>query len=385
MRILISLYYYTPYISGLTIYAERLATALSQLGHTVTVLTSQYDSELPSEEWSAGVRIVRVPVAMRISKGVIMPTLGRLATKLIHEHDVFNIHLPNVDAPGLTIRGHLAKRPVILTYQCDLQLPRGPFNGVVNQAVFTAHYVAGRLADKIVTSTQDYASHSRLLSRFEDKLLVIPPPVVMPLPRNTDIALFKSEVQSEDRVVIGMAARLAAEKGVEHLVEAMPPLLERFPNAKVLFVGVYENVLGEQDYWQRLRGPISELGSSWKFLGPIEQSMMPAFYAACDVLTVPSLNSTEAFGLAQVEAMMCGTPVVASDLPGVRQPIKMTGMGEIVKPGSTTQLLDALTKVLLNHESYVRPRNEIEKYFDPKQTVHSYLALFGREIAKRAI
>ena len=69
MRILLALYYYRPHMSGLTIYVERLAVTLARCGHTVTVLATQHDAKLPREEWSDGVRIVRVPVALRINKG----------------------------------------------------------------------------------------------------------------------------------------------------------------------------------------------------------------------------------------------------------------------------------------------------------------------------
>jgi hypothetical protein len=68
---------------------------------------------------------------------------------------------------------------------------------------------------------------------------------------------------------------------------------------------------------------------------------MPAFFAACDVVVVPSLNSTETFGLVQVEAMLCGTPSIASDLPGVRRPPRMTGMGEVVPIGDSSALAEA--------------------------------------------
>ena len=54
---------------------------------------------------------------------------------------------------------------------------------------------------------------------------------------------------------------------------------------------------------------------------------MGSFYTCIDVLVVPSINSTEAFGLVQVEAMMMGVPVVASDLPGVRVPVQKQGWG----------------------------------------------------------
>ena len=384
MRILLALYYYRPHMSGLTIYVERLAAALARRGHTVTVLATQHEPTLPREEWSDGVRIVRVPVTLRISKGVIAPALGSTASRLLREHDVLSIHLPNVDAAGLTIRGHRQNKPVILTYHCDLMLPRSPVSRLLEQAIFLAHYAGARLADKIVAYTRDYATHSRLLSRFADKLVVIPPPVVMPAPSAAEVAAFKAEVGAGERPVIGMAARFATEKGVEYLVQAMPRLLKRFPHAKVLFAGPYGNVLGEEAYWQRLQEPIAKLGSRWQFLGQLDQRRIAVFYGACDVLVVPSLNSTESFGLVQVEAMLCGTPAVASNLPGVRQSIKMTGMGEVVEPGSATALYTGLEQVLARPERYTRPRSEIEALFDLERTTDSYLELFEREIARRS-
>jgi len=105
MKILIVLTYYRPHTSGLTIYAERLAKALVNRGHTVTVLTSQFDKSLPRNEILDGLKIVRVPVLFRLSKGVIMPAFGYLATKLVLEHDVIQLHLPQFDAAGVALRG----------------------------------------------------------------------------------------------------------------------------------------------------------------------------------------------------------------------------------------------------------------------------------------
>src|SRR5512138_3865394 len=70
MKILTVLTYYRPHTSGLTIYAERLARAFARRGHQVTVMTTQFDPSLLLEETLGGVRIVRVPVAARVSKGV---------------------------------------------------------------------------------------------------------------------------------------------------------------------------------------------------------------------------------------------------------------------------------------------------------------------------
>src|SRR5688572_19663264 len=107
MKVLVALTYYRPHVSGLTIYVERLAKTLAARGHVVTVLTAHFDAKLPHEEVIDGVRVIRVPVAFRVSKGVIMPTYGQWATRLVREHDVLSVHLPQFDAWGLALRARL--------------------------------------------------------------------------------------------------------------------------------------------------------------------------------------------------------------------------------------------------------------------------------------
>jgi len=382
VKVLFVLTYYYPHVSGLTIYVQRLATTLARRGHQVTVLTSRYNRALSAQEIVDGVQIVRAPVLFRVSKGVIMPTFPWLAWRLIRCHQVVSVHLPQFEASLLGLLGRLAHRPVILTYHCDLQLPRGWFNRIVDRVVFVSNYLAGHLAQATVAYTQDYARHSRFLSCFPDKVQVIPPPVIMPPPDPAAIAAFRAAHDLADRPVVGMAARLAAEKGVEVLLEAMPRLLAAFPRLKVLFAGQYEHVLGEEAYYRRLRPLIERLEPEhWEFLGVLTQGQMPAFFAACDVLVVPSLNSTESFGLVQVEAMLCGTPTVASDLPGVRQPPRLTGMGEVVPVGDPAALAEAILRILHRPEEYIRPRPLIEETFSLERTVSGYEALFEALLA----
>ncbi len=377
MNVLLVLTYYHPHVSGLTIYVQRLATALAERGHQVTVLTSRYDPALPAEEEIDGVRVVRAPVLFRLSKGVIMPSFPLLAWRLIREHDMVSVHLPQLEASLLGLLGRLAGRPVVLTYHCDLQLPRGWFNRIVDKVVFISNYLAGHLAEAAVAYTQDFAEHSHFLSRFLSKVQVIPPPVIMPVPEPEAAEAFRAAHDLVDRPVVGMAARLATEKGVEVLIEAVPRLLEVLPRLKVLFAGQYKDVMGEEAYYQRLMPMIEQLGAEhWEFLGMLTQAQMPAFFAACDVLVVPSLNSTESFGLVQVEAMLCGTPSIASNLPGVRQPPRMTGMGEVTPIGDSEALAEAILRILEHPEDYVQPRGLIEDTFSLGRTVSGYEALF---------
>ena len=386
MRVLIVLTYYRPHTSGLTIYAERLARGLARQGHEVTILTAHYNRDLPRQETLDGVHIVRVPVLFRISKGVIMPTFGFLAWKLVAQADVVSLHLPQFDAAGVALRGRLLKKPTVLTYHCDLQLPSGWFNWIVNNVVNMMNALAGTFAHRVVAYTQDFADHSPFLSRFGEKLQVITPPVELPPMTASGIAAF-ARMHNPQRAhpVIGMAARMAAEKGVEVLLDAFPRILERYPNARILFAGQYRNVLAEEAYASKLAPQIRryEDMDKWKFLDVLDPIQMAAFYPNLDVLVVPSLNSTESFGLVQVEAMLSGVPCVASDLPGVRQPIQQTGMGEVAPIGDADGLAQAILQVLDQRDAYIRPREEIAERFSPERTVAEYEALF--EQVQRAL
>lgn len=349
MRILTVLTYYRPHTSGLTIYAERLAKALAARGHEVTVLTSQFEPDLPLEERADGLRIRRVPVALRVSKGVLMPSFGRIASEEIKQHDVLLLHLPQFDAAGLALRGRLWKKPTVFIYHSDLTLPPGLFNWLVGGVVGLMNFLAGLFTHKISSYTQDFASHSPLLRRFVDKVRIIPPAVELPAAAPAAVrALATAHNPGGKRPVIAMATRLAAEKGVELLLDALPRVFEQYPEAMVWFAGQYQDVMGEEAYFESLRPRIQALQAEgrWAFLGTLTLEQMAAFYPNIDVLVVPSTNSTETFGFVQVEAMMNGKPVVASNLPGVRQPVALTGMGRVSPVGDAAALAENLLAVL---------------------------------------
>jgi glycosyltransferase involved in cell wall biosynthesis len=273
----------------------------------------------------------------------------------------------------------LLKKPTILTYHCDLQLSPGWFNWIVNRVVDVMNTLSGKFAHRVVAYTQDFADNSPFLSRLRDKLHVITPPVELPPMTPSGIAAFaKMHNSQRAHPVIGMAARMASEKGVEVLLNAFPCILEHYPNARILFAGQYRNVLAEEAYARKL-GPLIrryEDMDKWEFLDVLDPVQMAAFYPNLDLLVVPSLNSTESFGLVQVEAMLCGVPCVASDLPGVRQPIQQTGMGEIAPIGDADGLARAMLQVLDHRDAYIRPREEIAERFSPECTVAEYEALF---------
>jgi len=380
MRILVVLTYYSPNISGLTIYTERLAKAWARRGHLVTVLTSHYDRSTPADEVKDGVRIVRVPVLFRISKGVIMPAIGAIATRLVLENDVIQLHLPQFDAAGVALRGRLLKKPTVITYHCDLRMPPGLLAWSANQAIRVMNNLAALSCHRIVTYTRDYAENSPYANRYMHKVHVIPPPVELPGATPDEIAGFAKAHNPQNRhPVIGMVSRFATEKGVEVMLNALPHILDVFPDAQVQFAGPYQNIIGEEKYFKRLSPIIQDYQQRghWQYLGPLSAKQLSTFYPNIDLLVLPSLNSTEAFGLVQIEAMMNGVPCVASNLPGVRQPVLQHEMGKIIPIGDAPALAEAAISILKDPAAFRRDPGPITERYLPDTIAAKYENLFA--------
>ncbi|HEX7587136.1 MAG TPA: glycosyltransferase family 4 protein [Anaerolineae bacterium] len=377
MKILIVLTYYRPHISGLTIYVERLARALVERGHRVTVLTSHYEKHLPAREVLDGVTVLRHPVLFRLSKGSIMPGFLSRAWMLMRQNDIVSVQLPQAEGGLLAFIGRsLTRKPVVLTYHSDLQLPPGLINRVIDRLVFLSNATAAVFANRIAAYTDDFARHSPYLSRFSGKIVVIPPPILIDPPDPQAVAALKQRYHTNGHAVVGFAARFAEEKGISYLLGSIPLVREKIPQVKYLLAGQYKNVVGE-NVWERLQPQVQQYRDYLEFLGQVPVQEMGNFFGACDVLTVPSINSTETFGLVQVEAMLSGCPVVATNLPGVREPIRMTGMGQVVPIKDTRALADAIVHVLQNRAQYIRPRQEVAEMFAIEKTVAAYEKLFG--------
>jgi glycosyltransferase involved in cell wall biosynthesis len=244
--------------------------------------------------------------------------------------------------------------------------------------------LAGRLSDAVIAYTQDFADHSPFLTRFRDKVVVIPPPVELPSTPPESVQAFAEHLNLNSHRVIGFVARLATEKGVEVLLMALPQVLEQYPQTRVLFAGQYQNVLGEEAYARRLAPMLQRYADKWDFLGILSPEELATFYPNCDLVVLPSLNSTETFGLVQVEAMLCGTPSIASNLPGVRQPVAQTGMGKVVPIGDSDALAEAIVEIFRNRSSYVRPREEIVARFSTYRTADGYERLFEELLGKKS-
>lgn len=384
MRILIGLTYYRPHYSGLTIYTERLARGLAQLGHQVTVLTSRFHPDLAAQEQVDGVRIVRPDVRFHVSKGVIMPSLPLWAYRLLRETDLVNLHMPQMDAAYVSWMARASGHPVVMTYHCDLKLPKGVVHWAANQGSHLFSHVTAAASNVIVTNTRDYAENSKFLRRYLRKMHFIPPPIEVPEIREESVRAFQQKYDIHpDQRIIGVNARLASEKGIEYLIEAVPAILQKVPQARVLHVGQYQNVLGEEQYAKKLAPMIDQLGEHWRFLGVLSPEEQAAFFHTCDVIALPSTNATESFGMVQVEAMTCGTPAVVSDLPGVRCVVRETGMGRIVPPCDSHALAEAILDILGHPEHFSGDAKAVRNRYSSETIARQYEVIFKELCAAR--
>ena len=248
---------------------------------------------------------------------------------------------------------------------------------MVDRVVRLQNDAAGRLADAVVTYTRDYGTHSPYLSQYLDrKLVIIPPPITLDEADDAIVRAFAEKHSLGKRPIIGISARLAAEKGVEVLLKALPRVLEAFPDALVLHAGPHKGIIGEEAYAARLAPLFEQYAAHYRLLGTLGGAELTAFYRNLDVLCICSLNSTESFGLVQIEAMRNGVPVAACNLPGVRQPVTMTGMGEVTEVGDDTALAEALIRILRDRDGYRRSAATISDSFSPDQTAAEYIRLF---------
>ena len=378
MRVLITSTYFHPYSSGLSVYALRLARGLAELGHEVCVLTSQYDPKLAPEETLAGFRVVRVKVGTKLSKGVLMPGFHTQAKKWIAWADVVNVHMPQFESVVIARLAKRAKKPLVVTYHCDLVMSGGWFSRLAGWVTTQLGKWTLKQAQVIVQNTLDYAENSAVLKPYLEKVVEVPTPVdsLDPVPEEAISFRLRFGLMESDKV-LGLAGRVASEKGYEHLAQALPLVWQKYPSARVVHAGSWKGVIGEETYLAKVEQMIQPFGDKWKSLGFLSDEDFMRFFAACDLLVFSSLNATESFGIVQIEALSQGTPVVASDLPGVRQPVLRTGMGRIVPVRDAESLAQGIISVL---EEGPGARKVPEAYlgqFEQKKVAERYQEIYS--------
>jgi len=331
--VVVALNYYSPYVSGVTEAARVIAEGLAAAGLRVAVVAGRHEAGLPSRENLNGVEVIRTAVVARFGKGIISPGFVPAVVKLARRARLLLMNAPMLEAGP--IAAAVRHTPIITIYQCDVTLPPGLLNRIQETVLDASHRLAVRRSHSMVVSSEDYAQRSRLWPSFRRRpMLVIPPPSVL-RPAG------KPSYRSSDGVHVGFLGRIVEEKGLEYLVEGFRGLDD--PNARLLIGGDYKNVAGGSVI-DKVRAAIGG-DPRITMLGFLPNESIADFYSSIDIFALPSVNALEAFGLVQVEAMMAGVPSLASDLPGVRMPVRNTGFGVIVPPKDPAAITAAIIRL----------------------------------------
>ena len=350
VKVLIGLTYYFPNISGVSLYAVILAEELAKRNYEVEVICGGVSREYH------GVKIFGVK-GFSLGKGFIMPMYWLKSFFLVKNTDVVNCHLPSIESFWLALWARVFNKKLIVTHHCEFGFDGPLSNKFIALVSYPIHLFTYLMADRIVAYTEDYARHSIFLKLFKSKVVYILPPVkISPCP------LFEKEGERKGLKTVGFVGRIAWEKGLEVLIEAMKQV-----DAKLMLVGPYKNVAGDETY-KKLKNV--------ELVGPIEHEKLNKYYEKFDCLVLPSTNNLETFGIVQPEAMLCGCPVVASNLPGVRVPVQMTSMGEIAEVGDVHDLAKKINLVLKQGKSYYQKNAKNLNKFDYKITVNEYEKCF---------
>lgn len=370
--------YYYPHVSGLTLYFQRLAEQYVTLGHKVNVIAAQHNKTLPLEENINGVNVIRTPYIFKINKGLFLPNIIFYSWKHLKQADIVHLNLPSLEALFIAVAAKLLGKKVVSTYVCDITLPVFWGSKLCTVIIDLNHTIILKLSNKITSYTLDFARNSRVLKNFSKEVTEIYPSVEMP--KHPERVETLSDIHDRGYgPLIGMATRFASEKGIEFCLEALPQLKLHFPKIKLVFAGD-TNAFGEEHYFRKLKPLLKKYKSDICSLGILSQKQMAYFYENIDLLVVASTNSTEAFGIVQVEAMLRGTPVVATNLPGVKVPIEITGMGEIANKADSEDLCKKIIQVLKNKNNYTRDKDRIYEVFNMHHSVEKYLNLYNQAL-----
>lgn len=353
MKILFFSTYYYPYISGLTVLPQRIFLQLSKKHH-IKILTFQHNRRLSLTDNIDGTQIIRMPYWFKIFKGFVSPQSILFFLKEIRKTQLVIINIPNVGGLCLLILAKLMKKKVIGFFHCQLYFKNNILKKFIALVANLLIFVQFCFIDEVIAFSEDYVSSVIVGKIFKKKFHYFLPPIDKLAIDN--IYLKKILARKKDQVYIGFVGRIAREKGLFKLVQAVKKLSSQY-QLQLVFAGPFgDQVAGENTYYEQLLTLLNKENIAYSFFGELSREQLGAFYQAIDVLALPSINKTEAFGLVQAEAMLLGTPVVAGNLPGVRTSINLTGMGVIYSVEDKNGLANAIKTVIDHRTDYTNPR-----------------------------
>jgi glycosyltransferase involved in cell wall biosynthesis len=271
---------------------------------------------------------------------------------------------------------------VVSTHHGDLVLPPGIINSIIRRVMFQLFKFMAKRAHRLIAYSHDYADNSYYLKPFRNKVSVIYPPIQMPDPDLRKATELHAQWSYEGGPVLGFSGRFVQEKRPDLLIKALEVINTKYPDARIVFAGEYD--IKYENTWKLHKDLVAQYRNQLIFLGLLRDNQdMANFYAAIDVLVLPSDN--ECFALVQVEAMMCGTPVVMTNTPGGRVPVTLTGMGKIVPMGDSEAIGHAVLDICAEPEKYAKSKECILRTFNFDETVNRYERQFLTAAARSRV
>lgn len=318
---------YPPVFGGIEHHVRDLAEAQAAAGHDVTVLVTARRGPT-TETIERGVRVVR---ARRLATAASTPLSAALAWRLATARpDLTHLHSPYPlgEAAWLAV----GRPPMVLSYHADIVRQRRL--KVVWRPL--QRRVLARAA-RIVAGSPAVADGSPVLAEWRDRVTVVP--------YGIDVARFARSAEAVAAArrarrpagaagVVVFVGRLRYYKGLHVLVDA----LARRHDVHALVVGE-----GPEGAPLRAQAAALGIGDRLHWLGDVPDAELPDVLAAADVFCLPATARSEAFGIAMVEAMAAGLPVVSTELGTGTSWVNRDGeTGLVVPPGDAAALAAAL-------------------------------------------
>ena len=357
-----------PVIGGVEKVEYEFATGLSAVGQPCDMLAAACQGAGGETMIGEHARLITCRTWRKIAATMIAPSMISELRRRCCQYKLIHIHHPDpMAALALWLSGY--KGPVVLHWHSD----------IAKQKCLLRFYMPLqrwllRRASLILGTTPVYVAESPHLVAVRSKLEYLPIGIepIVPEPQ----AVEKLRRHYQGRKIVFTLGRLVAYKGFEYLVEA----------ARYLDSGYVILIGGSGPLASRLRQAIDKHGVSDRveLLGRVSDADLPAYYGACSLFCLSSVQKTEAFGIVQIEAMSCGKPVVATRIPesGVSWVNAHGVSGLNVVPRDACELARAIRKIADHPETYQvycrGARRRYEEMFTKDKMINDLLEIYHR-------
>ena len=334
MKVLHISKFYPPVMGGIESAAWELAEGLNRAGVRTDVLCSHQRPITSREHFPAGYDVVRAGSFGRLLATSVSPAMLRELHRMARDRHVVHVHMPDPMA-AIAICVNRPKAALVVHWHSDVIRQRLGLKiyEPLQQWLLTR-------ADAIVATSQAYADASPLLQRWRAKVAVIP----IGISDNRGLACSEQahaiRQRYRGRRIVFSLGRMTYYKGFDVLIDAASAL----PDDSVVVIGGDGELLDHYRTMVRRRG----LAGKVHLPGHISDGELPSYFEACEVFCMSSTVRAEAYGVAMLEAMVMGKPIVASDIAGSGVPwVNVDGCtGFNVPVGQAQPLADALGRLL---------------------------------------